>query len=205
MACYNLKTAMKKQMIIIAAMGLLLAGCGNSRRDSKRFADSINKSVDSAHSKTNPTSGRTLSKPDADFAVAAYNGGMAEVELGQLAQQRGVSAQVKDFGAMMMRDHSAADIKLKQMADAHKITLPANISLEEQQLKKELSRQTGSDFDKAYLAAMVKDHEQDIKDFEQAQNIITYPDLIDFNKNTLPVLRKHLDAIKKIQSAQQQK
>jgi putative membrane protein len=182
--------------IAIILAGIAAAGC-NSNRDSKTYADSINTAKDSLHSKANYND-YVISGPDAKFAVAAYNGSMAEVELGQLAQEKGTSAAIKEFGAMMVKDHSKAKDELKKVADAHKVKLPASVSTEMQELKKKLSEKTGAEFDKAYAEAMVKDHEEDIELFTQAQNILTYQDLMALNKSTLPVLTHHLEMIKKI-------
>jgi putative membrane protein len=193
---------MKNVYFLFAATAMLaIQSCGGkSNRDAKAVADSTNTSLDSIHSKTNPTTGRTLSGPDAKFAVAAYNGGLAEVNLGRLARQKAVNQQVKDFGAMMVEDHSKANAELKTIAEHHFVTLPDSAGAAEQQLMRELSAKSGSDFDKAYVEAMVKDHEEDIKSFNAAQATLTYDDLRAFNKKTLPVLQKHLDAIKSIQS-----
>src|SRR5438094_10232368 len=58
---------------------------------------------------------RDLSKRDMEFVKNAAIGGKAEVELGKLAQQNGQS-QVKEFGARMEKDHSAADAQLTAIA-----------------------------------------------------------------------------------------
>lgn len=191
---------MKTSHFFFAAMAaLLIQSCGSkSQKDSKALADSANKSVDSVHSKVRPTNDRTLSGPDAKFAVAAYNGGLSEVMLGNLAQRKAVSQQVKDFGTMMVSDHSKANAELKTVADRHMLTLPDSAGVAEQKLRTELSGKSGADFDKAYVEAMVKDHEEDIKDFTDAQKILKYDDLLAFNQKTLPVLQKHLAAIKNI-------
>ena len=42
--------------------------------------------------------------PDSTFYKNAAEGGMSEVELGQLAQQKGTNPAVKEFGAMMIKD-----------------------------------------------------------------------------------------------------
>lgn len=189
--------------MLLAAAGLLVQSCGNNNKpktDSKEAADANNKTYDSIHAKAYPTNGRTISGPDAKFAVAAANGGMAEVELGRLAQQKGVSPAVKDFGKMMMDDHSAANAELKTIAAHHYIQLPDSVGGEEKQVITELSAKSGSDFDKAYVDAMVKDHEEDVKKFTDAQKILTYNDLNNFDKKTVPVLQKHLEAIKKIKA-----
>src|SRR5579864_8800068 len=67
--------------------------------------------------------------PDASFYKNAAEGGMAEVELGNLAQKNGKSQSVKDFGAMMVKDHSAANEKLKSVAAAKNVALPSSPSM----------------------------------------------------------------------------
>ena len=206
MYCYsfiNLYSMKNYSIILLAAAGLLVQSCGNNNKpkaDPKEAADASNKTYDSLHAKAYPTNGRTVSGPDAKFAVAAANGGMTEVELGRLAQQKGVSQQVKDFGKMMVDDHSQANAELKTIAAHHYVQLPDSVGGDEKQLIAELSAKSGSDFDIAYVDAMVKDHEEDVKEFTDAQKILTYDDLNAFDKKTLPVLQKHLDAIKKIKA-----
>ena len=69
----------------------------------------------------------TKSRPamgDAHFAKEAAQGGMAEVKLGQLAQEKGSNDSVKSFGKRMVDDHSRAGDKLKEVASRESITLP---------------------------------------------------------------------------------
>lgn len=193
---------MKKSNLIFAIAclaGALASGCTNQAKDGKQKADSANKSVDST-AKVQPNTGRAVSEPDAKFAVEAANGGMSEVALGTLAQQKAANADVKSFGAMMVSDHSMANDELKKIAKAKFITLPDSVSTDEKKLAADLSAKTGADFDKAYVDAMVKDHKEDIAAFEEAGKKVTYPELQAFITKTLPVLHKHLDAIQKIQS-----
>lgn len=190
-----------QSLFYTAAICLGVAGCGgNSHKDSEALADSANTTLDSLHSKKYPDSHRVLSGPDAKFAVAAYGGGLAEVELAQLAQEKAQNQQVKDFAGMMIKDHTDANVQLKQIADAHKVVMPAGISAKAQKLKAELSAKSGADFDKAYVDAMVDDHQKDIETFDQALNVIKYPDLQTYARQTLPVLKKHLGAVQQIKS-----
>jgi putative membrane protein len=78
---------------------------------------------------------------------------MAEVELGQLAQQKATKAKVKDFGAMMVMDHSKANDEMEAF------------DTDEQKVKDDLSAKTGADFDKAYVSNMIDYHKNDIKEF----------------------------------------
>ncbi len=169
--------------------------------DSKSSADTLNNMKDSAGDSSKSMS-RSLvmkvSKDDAKFAVEAANGGLAEVELGQLAQQKAMDSQVKNFGAMMVKDHTEANDKMKTIAQSKGITLPSTLSNDEQKLKTDLSSKSGKDFDKAYIEAMIDDHKEDIKTFQDAIQRLKDPDLKAFATNTLPVLKMHLDAIQKI-------
>ena len=58
---------------------------------------------------------------DTVFAKKAAQGGMAEVKLGQLAQQKGTADSVKKFGARMVEDHGKAGDELKQAASQENI------------------------------------------------------------------------------------
>ena len=189
------------------ALLLLATACHSpdQKWDSKSSADTLNNMKDSV---ANPSVSVTrdlvmkVSKDDAKFAVEAANGGMAEVELGKLAQEKGMSQGVKDFGAMMVKDHSAANVKLQALAKQKGISLPATISAAEQKLKDDLAGKTGKDFDRAYTKAMIEDHQEDIKSFDAATNELKDADLKAFATATLPTLKMHLEAIQKVKSAQ---
>lgn len=192
---------------MLLASSLAVTSCQHKpdqKWDAKSSADTLNNMKDSvADSNKSVTKDLVMkvSKPDAKFAVEAANGGMAEVALGQLAVQKGTSQQVKDFGAMMVKDHSAAGEKLKALAKDKGISLPQGISDDEKKLKDHLTAQSGDDFDKAYVKAMVEDHQEDIKSFEVAVTQLKDPELKGFATQTLPTLKMHLAAIQKIQTS----
>jgi len=188
---------MKKLLYIAAVAGAatLMHACSGPK-DSKQSADSANTAkADTAKKDSLMTA---VDKDDAKFAVAAANGGMAEVELGKLAQEKAANAQVKDFGAMMVSDHSKANDEMTALAKSKGITLPTAIDSEEQKVKDNLSAKSGADFDKAYVSNMIDDHKEDIKEFENASKNCKDADLKAFAAKTLPTLKKHLDAIQKI-------
>ncbi|HEY2780635.1 MAG TPA: DUF4142 domain-containing protein [Steroidobacteraceae bacterium] len=135
--------------------------------------------------------------PDLSFYRAAAEGGLAEVEMGNMAQQQARSESVKEFGALMVKDHSAANEKLKQIAESKNITLPANTSVEEMATKAKLKVLSGSSFDKSYIKGMIKDHQEDIAEFKKEATTGRDPDARAFASATLPTLEAHL---KKIQS-----
>ncbi|MFY9733129.1 MAG: DUF4142 domain-containing protein [Candidatus Acidiferrales bacterium] len=88
----------------------------------------------------------TQSSSDSKFASEAASGGMTEVKLGELAQQNRASTSVKDFGRRMETDHSKADDNLKQAAEKAKISLPTNMSAEDQATYDRLSKLHGGRF-----------------------------------------------------------
>jgi putative membrane protein len=180
---------------LIAGMAFLAQACSGPK-DSKASADSANTAK--ADTAKKDSSVAAVDAQDAKFAVAAANGGMAEVELGQLAQQKGVNAKVKDFGGMMVTDHSKANDEMKALAKTKGITLPTAIDADEQKVKDDLSAKSGADFDKAYVSNMIDDHKKDIKEFEDASQNCKDADLKAFAVKTLPTLKMHLDAIQKI-------
>lgn len=195
---------MKKNTIALVALGLLMTqACHgpDQKWDSKSSADTLNNMKDSV-ADLNKSITKDLimkvSRDDAKFAVAAASGGLGEVELGQLAAQKGASQSVKDFGQMMVKDHSQANEKLKALAQAKGISLPKTISADEQRTKDDLTAKSSKDFDKAYVKNMIKDHQNDIKEFEEAGKNVKDPELKDFALRTLPTLKMHLYTIQKI-------
>jgi putative membrane protein len=136
--------------------------------------------------------------PETDFANDAGAGGMMEVELGQLAEKNGSSPAVKNFGKMMVTDHSKLNDELKDLAAKKNITLPTSVTSDQQNDIDKLTKETGKDFDKDYVSMMVDDHKKDIDAFEKAQDKITDTDFKVFITKALPVLHKHLNAIEQI-------
>ena len=104
---------------------------------------------------------------DTTFAKKAAAGGIAEVKMGQLAQQKGTADSVKKFGARMVEDHSKAGDELKQAASQSNITLPTDMSAKDKATYDMLSKLSGAAFDRAYARDMVRDHEEDIAEFQQ--------------------------------------
>src|SRR5437016_2415806 len=107
-----------------------------------------------------------LSRADLDFVKKAAEGGMAEVELGKLAQQNAEDAQVKQFGARMEQDHSKANQQLTSIAGQKGVQLPTQLDAKDQKELDRLSRLKGRAFDQAYMRMMVQDHDKDAKAFQ---------------------------------------
>lgn len=184
----------------LAVLLFLIQACGNnSKPESTKVADSANNAkIDTT--KNNPdTVAIAVDKNDAEFVVKAANGGIAEVDLAIIAQQKTTNDDVNEFAAMMIADHTLTNEELKALAAKKNITLPSSVGKDELKIKDELTRKAAKDFDKAYVDAMVKDHKNDIKLFEDGSKKLKDNELKAFVDRTLPTLRKHLTDVEALQ------
>jgi putative membrane protein len=136
--------------------------------------------------------------PDASFYKNAAEGGLFEVDAGNLAQQKSSNQAVKDFGAMMVKDHTAANQKLQSIAASKNITLPTSASMKQMATKAKLDVLSGDTFDKSYIKSQVAAHEQTVALFQKEIATGQDPDAKAFASQTLPTVRAHLKAIRSI-------
>jgi putative membrane protein len=136
--------------------------------------------------------------PDASFFKDAAEAGMAEVDAGHIAQSKGTNPAVKEFGAMMVKDHTAANAKLKTLAQAKGVELPDSASFMQKAMNKKTDMKSGDSFDKDYIQGQIKAHQDTIdllqKEIDSGQDT----DAKAFAKATLPKVKSHLDKINKI-------
>ncbi len=161
------------------------------------------------------TSGDAISAGDRGFVEDMAIGGMAEVELGRMAMERGASPEVKQFGDMMVKDHSKAGDELKQVAMQHSIPMPAGLDQKHQDLKTTLSNLRGAEFDREYMKAMVDGHEDVVDRLQTRASEDRFGDdkgevkpegsdnpveaaLNQWAAAALPTVRHHLDEAKRI-------
>lgn len=140
----------------------------------------------------------TLSASDQQFMTEAARGGLAEVQLGQLASQQGASDAVKQFGQRMVQDHTQANTQLQQLATQKGVALPTDMGNENQQIMQQLSQLSGADFDRAYMNHMVEDHVKDVSSFQQEAQQGQDPDVKAFAAQTVPILQEHLQLARSI-------
>ena len=132
-----------------------------------------------------------LSEKDYKWVKDAAQGGMSEVKLGELAQQKGTDASVKSFGERMVTDHTKANTELQGILTRKGASLPTEQARHDRSTFEHLEKQTCAEFDKAYAEHMVKDHQKDIKEFQKAAQDLNDPDLKAFAQKTLPTLQEH--------------
>ena len=197
---------MKKKSLLLLALPFTIIACNNESKDSVEKADSTNEvkadTMNNLSDTTNTNKGGTMAvdQPTADFMVKVADVGMTEVKLGQMAQDKGTNQRVKNFGSMMVKDHSQAGDELKRLARNKNVTLPATPGDDHQKKIDDLDKKTGKDFDKAYMNAMVDGHQSAVNDFEKNTDNKD-PDVKAWVDKTLPTLKIHLDSAKAIKKA----
>src|SRR5579871_4714729 len=141
------------------------------------------------------------SDDDKKFVETALKGGMAEVDLGKMAAKSGNSDDVKQFGQMMVTDHTKLGDKMKTVASDIGVTPPTMESAGGMATKAKLEVLTGDAFDKAYISAMLKDHQDDLAAFKNEAMNGTSPEVKTAAKQGSMVVQRHLAMIRKIAAA----
>ena len=175
---------MRNSLTGIALVGLLIAVPTVASAQAQPRQETTKESKDSK-----------VARGDQHFMKEAAEGGMAEVQLGQLASQRASSDSVKQFGKQ-----KAAD-ELKQLASQKGVALPTSLDRGHQRLYDRLSKLSGADFDRAYMKEMVKDHDRDVKAFQKEANSGKDPDLKAWAAKTLPTVKDHQQQAKQVSAS----
>jgi putative membrane protein len=135
---------------------------------------------------------RGLFSKDKKFIKDAASYGIFEVQLGEIAQERGESQGVKDFGALMVTDHLKANAELNQIAKKNNVTVSDQLEPKDKKTIDRLLKLTGADFDYEYTKVMVKDHKKNSAVFKKAIQELKNPDLKNFALKTEQVIEGHL-------------
>jgi len=138
---------------------------------------------------------------DQKFAIKAAQGGIAEVKLGELAQEKAQNEAVRKFGQRMVEEHTKANHRLKEAALKEKISLPKEMDKKDQATYDALAKLSGAEFDNAYVRDMVQDHQDDIAEFGTEARTGQREEIKTFAAETLPTLKEHLKAAKDMRVA----
>jgi putative membrane protein len=179
---------MKKQYIaVLASIGLCFAVSAQAadKKEEKKTEQP------SASTSKSPAPA-ALSDKDKSFMKEAAQGGMMEVEMGKLAQQKGKSADVKKIGSTMVADHTKANNELMGIAKKKGVDLSKE--------KAKMKKLNDANFDKEYIDAMVKDHEEDLAAFQAEAKNGSDADVKGFASKTSAVIQKHLNMVKAAQA-----
>lgn len=207
---------MKKNHLTIAGLIFIagLTACGNNSGSTTSTSESTSKKTDTNTAGTtsadnnNTTSTTTstgskmpLGKEDSMFVMKAAMGGMMEVEGGKIAQQNAQNDRVKNFGSMMVNDHTAANNELMTLASSKGMTIPTTLPKDMQAHLDAMKKMQGKAFDSHYMSMMLSDHKEDVGEFEKASTKCKDPELKSWVNKTLPTLKTHLDSAQAISKA----
>ena len=139
------------------------------------------------------------STPESKFLTDAIRGDIAEVKMGELAQMKGQSEGVREFGEMLVEDHTKAQKKTADLAKEMNVTAPTQPTAEQTAKHDALARLSGAEFDRQFAAEMVKGHQEEIAKYEkQAQSGDSK--VAELAEDLLPTLKQHLAAAQRLQS-----
>ena len=188
---------MKINVLFLMLLTLVIVTSINSCNPKKSTPDS----KDVAEKQNEAKFDTTSIEDDVQYAIAAADGGLLEIQLGSLALTHASSAEVKKFGQSMIDDHSEANKELAALASRKNITLPQTLSEKNQKHYDELQQKKGKAFDEAYTDFMVKDHKEDIDEFKKEAEKGNDKDLQSWAKGKVPALEHHLSMAQQAQES----
>lgn len=135
---------------------------------------------------------------DKAFVSKALQGGLAEVQFGQLAVQKSNNPDVKQFGQKMVDDHTKLGDEMKQVAQQLDVKPPTSLSSKDRATMKNLKAMSADSFDKAYIKDMVTDHEKDEREFTETAEHTSNPAVKQVASQGAQLIAQHLQLIQQI-------
>lgn len=139
---------------------------------------------------TQAQQGQKADKASQSFIKTAIQGNLAEIDVGKLAQEKGQSQAVKDFGKMLAEDHGKANENAKMAASQIGVEPPTHTSAGHTATYAKLKVLQGESFDKSFAKSMLSDHQKDVKEYQKEAAKTDAAG--QYAKQTLPTLQKHL-------------
>lgn len=155
-------------------MGAIVAGCGIAMLGVQARAQDATASQDK------------------QFCQAAGEGGLAEIQMGHLAEQKSSNEGVKAFGARMVHDHTMLNDEMKPVCGALGVQPPDHVDAKDQAEYDRLNGLSGSEFDQAYIKTMVMDHRMDLRAFRHEEATTNDPQLKEKVEGGVKVITEHL-------------
>ena len=178
-----------KSTVAIATGFVFLSAVGCSK-DKTMDTSSVQSSADRSTAADRSPSASNAT--DRDFAVIAAQAGMAEVELGNLAQTQGSDDRIRSYGKKLVEDHAKLNNDLKDIAAKQTITLPTDVNSDQRKAIDTLSRRSGSQFDNEFWKTAVDDHAKAIEEFRKEAAMGDNQALKGFASKSIPSLEDHL-------------
>lgn len=126
-----------------------------------------------------------------DYLAAAFESGLLEIRLSQLALQQATNTEVRQFAQMMIDQHTRVNAQISALATQKSVSLPTELGADKQQIFNMVSNFTGADFDKAYMDRNVMIHAQDVSKTTVVSERSTDAEVRSLATATLPLLQQH--------------
>lgn len=183
----------KLSIITLSAVVLAIAaGCQPaSRNDQASNQDNQTSQPQAIPQADRSTTSTTSTLTPQQFVTQAAQSSLAEIQLSQLALQKGASNQTKSYARQMIADHTRANNELKQLATQKNYTVPTSLDAQHQTAKANLSKLSGQAFDTAYMQQMEQDHVKAVSLFQQESTQGQDAALKSWATKTLPKLENH--------------
>ena len=178
------------QLFIAAVFAVAAAACGDaSNRDQST----------TGATGTSGAAESSLSMGERNFVEDQLKDGSREVQLGKLAEERASSAEVKEFAATMVQDHTMAGNKLKDIARTVNVELEQDENAARDDHER-LSKLSGNEFDREYIDLMVKDHQDALDALQDQAENGDHPGVKQWASETLPRIKHHLETAQQLQN-----
>ncbi len=142
---------------------------------------------------------------DKQFLERAVMRGMSQIEFGKLAILKSSAAAIKTVSRQIIDDRTRLNAGLGRIAGKLAMAVPGSLDSAHQARVDKLAKLSGDTFDRAYIKMQQKSHERDVDAFEEESADGADPAVKDFALKTLPALKKHLEAIKNLDSGKSAK
>jgi putative membrane protein len=194
-----------KKLALIAALALPLAASADDKTNKTGTSDTT-----TSTDKTKSTTKEKLSESDLQAMAMIHHVNQTEIDMGKLAQTKGTTAGIKDYGKVLVKDHTSADKDLMAIAKKSGATIPAFKPTDEAEQKdmkdqKEMAAHLktlkGAEFDKEFLTMMVEGHEKVLAKLDTMASSAQSPELQTYLKDLKPALQKHADQARDLQKA----
>jgi putative membrane protein len=180
-------------------LAMAVAGCADSYGSGPEPSGSAYEQSRSGSPGTTMATGASrLDAADRMFIIDAALGGMAEVELGRMAQDRATLQPVRDFGRRMVQEHGQANQELMQIAARLGVMAPTTFDPARQAAKESLQLLSGREFDRQYVEQQFTEHATALTAFQMASQRAEDEELRAFARRTAPVIQQHLDTLRSI-------
>jgi putative membrane protein len=141
---------------------------------------------------------QNVTSEDKKFLADSAQGNIAEINFAKLALEKSHDKNVREFANKMIKDHEMLQSEMKPLALKFRVKEPSSAPLADHAKYLELKTKSGTDFDRAYVEAMVKDHHDDLQAFMNEENTTKNPQLKAAVGKGLSVIKEHTELIDSI-------